>query len=391
MPKISPILGFSLGQIVDRTTGKRLMPSSRDTEGNIIPISGYGSTGKQLLNTLCNEMYEGLSQLTNDQGGYQETIDTLTQIYREVSTQTFYTLGGKKVSDFIPLVIGQGAFSQSLLTFKTGSTSNQFKQAIFRSGTNSSIPKGNTAIKGITQAIFNFAEGLDYSLFEMKQAALFGNFDVIAAKEKSRKAMYDQGLQQAAFVGMPEFGNEFMGLINQNLAAYDEYVPVDTGILLDTPISLMNEVDINNLVGTWILQYYKNTNYTTKPTDLVMPTSDYFGLDKYITPAFPLENSSRRTILEKAFKAQTGNANFMIHESIYNQADQANEFDTGLTKDRYVLYNKNSDSLKMLLPVPYTVTLANTVNGYNWENVAYGQISGVQATRPLELQYFDLP
>ena len=41
-----------------------------------------------------------------------------------------------------------------------------------------------------------------------------------------------------------------------------------------------------------------------------------------------------------------------------------------------------------ILQVDYTNTLANSLDNFNFQNVGYGQFSGVQAYRPLELLYF---
>ena len=336
--------------------------------------------GEELFNSI--EMRDKFQdELNNDYGGYQIPIDTLTQIAREISMQKFYDI---KVSDFLPVVVGQGAFSQSLLTYKVGSSGNQFKQNIFRSGQNSALPQANTQIQGSVLEIFNYAEGLTYNLFEMEQASRYGNFDLIEAKERARKQTYDQGFIQTAFYGIPEFGAGFYGLLNQPLGSMFDSVAPDT-TTLPTSISKMTATQINTLVGTWIYKYYSNTGFTTFPKKLIMPQSDFQGLFEYINPDFPLDKSTRFDVLMNAFKGQTGNANFKIIPTIYCSASQS--FGTH-TADVYVLLNDEVKSLKMLLPVPYTTTLPGSVDGFSWQNAAYGQMSGVQLVMPKETQYF---
>lgn len=378
MDKIVPRIGFQMGKVIDIASGKTLVNSVKDQNGNLLSMRKTSKYGEALDNAMKAE-------LTNDVGGYQVPIDTLTQIAREVTTQIFY--GSEiKVTDFVPVVIGQGAFSQSLLTFKTGSSGNQFKQNIFRSGQNSSMTQANTQIQAATLEILNFAQGQTYSLFEMKQAAMYGNFDVIAAKEEARKTVYDQGILQTAFVGIPEFGQ--YGLVNQPLGTLDDTVAPDT-TTIPKPIGTMDADEINTLVGKLIYQYYRNTGYTRKPSKFIIPTSDFFTLQEYINPEFPLADSQRINILLKAFKSQTGNDNFKIIDSIYCQPSQANLIGASLVHDRYILTVDDPKSLKMLLPVPYTVTLANTIDGFEWRNAAYGQFSTVQLLRGKETQYFD--
>lgn len=43
----------------------------------------------------------------------------------------------------------------------------------------------------------------------------------------------------------------------------------------------------------------------------------------------------------------------------------------------------------MDIPVDYTNTMQNTLNGFSFQNVGYGQYSGAVAYRPLETLYFD--
>jgi hypothetical protein len=60
-----------------------------------------------------------------------------------------------------------------------------------------------------------------------------------------------------------------------------------------------------------------------------------------------------------------------------------------LNKNRYTLLSYDEDSLRMDIPVDYTNTLQNTVNGFNFQSAAYGQFTGLKAYRPKEMLYFD--
>ena len=57
-------------------------------------------------------------------------------------------------------------------------------------------------------------------------------------------------------------------------------------------------------------------------------------------------------------------------------------------KNIYALYNKSEDALRMNIPVDYTNTMANSTNGFQFENTAYGQFTGVTVIRPKEMIYF---
>jgi hypothetical protein len=54
----------------------------------------------------------------------------------------------------------------------------------------------------------------------------------------------------------------------------------------------------------------------------------------------------------------------------------------------YTLLNYDEEALRMDIPVDYTNTLANSLDNFNFQNVAYGQFTGVVAYRPLEIFQF---
>lgn len=82
----------------------------------------------------------------------------------------------------------------------------------------------------------------------------------------------------------------------------------------------------------------------------------------------------------------TKNQNFKILPNAYG--DTAYNTDAGIAKQRYVLTNYEEESIRMDVPVDYTNTLANSIDNFNFQNVGYGQFTGVLAYRPAELLYF---
>ena len=87
--------------------------------------------------------------------------------------------------------------------------------------------------------------------------------------------------------------------------------------------------------------------------------------------------------MKEAFAEIVGH-NVEIKKLAYADAAQS-----GLGVQRYVLLHKDADTLALNIPVDYTATLANSINGYHWENAAYGQFTGVKVFRPKEVLYFD--
>ena len=61
----------------------------------------------------------------------------------------------------------------------------------------------------------------------------------------------------------------------------------------------------------------------------------------------------------------------------------------GANVNRYVLLNKNPDTLYAPIPVDFTMTQYGTLDNFNFYNTAYGQYAGTVVLRPKEVLYFD--
>ena len=73
MEKIVPRIGFQMGKVIDIASGRPLVDNVRGTDGNLLSIRKTSTYGAALDNAMKAE-------LTNDVGGYQVPIDTLTII-----------------------------------------------------------------------------------------------------------------------------------------------------------------------------------------------------------------------------------------------------------------------------------------------------------------------
>ena len=87
--------------------------------------------------------------------------------------------------------------------------------------------------------------------------------------------------------------------------------------------------------------------------------------------------------MEEAFKLITRNAAFKILPLAYGDAAYST-----LGVQKYALYNSEEESIRMDIPVDYTNTLANSIDNFSFQNVGYGQFTGVLAYRPAEMLYF---
>lgn len=303
--------------------------------------------------------------------GYEQIISTLTAVSGALTEQKFYTV---PFADYLPVVNGgPGAYSTEILNWRSAVTGEGFKSGIISHASNQArLPLVGAQFDAIKQPVTSWAKGVAYSLIELNQAARAQNmFSLIEARESARRREWSLGLQEVAFFG--EGASE--GLLTQSGASID--TTTITGRL-----NTISAADFNTFVAKIIGNYRAATNYTAMPTHMIIPEKDRLGLISFPDAAFPLR--SRLSILLEAFKEVTGNPNFQILSTAYNDKSMHPD-----AVNRYCLLNYDAKSLKMDIPVDYTQTMAGTVNGFTFENAAFGQFTGVALLRPRELQYFD--
>jgi hypothetical protein len=311
---------------------------------------------------------DGLRLMTNSLG-YQQLTTTLTAVGRKVSEQKYYSI---PFADYVPVVLGNGTYKRSILNWRTFLKGEGFKSGIIsNAGNQSRLDLVDAAYDGLTQNILNWAKATQYNVFELQEAMQAGTiFSLIEAREKARAMEWQLGLQEVAFKGI---GAE-KGLLNLSGVTSDNTNL--TGWIKD-----LSADNFNTFVGKVYGLYRYNTNYTAKPTHFIMPETDFNGLINYPSATYPLK--TKLDLLTEAFRTITGNASFKVLPCAY--CDKAN-FDT--TNNMYVMLNYAEDTLKLDIPLDLTTTAAGTLNGFNFENVGYGQFTGVIALRPLEIYYF---
>ena len=302
--------------------------------------------------------------------GYDVSITTMTTLLKKVSTQKFFEISP---SDFLPIVVGEGAFSQTLLGYRSFSLSDDFDSGIINLGAgNSRTAEASAGVDSISTKVFPWAKSIGWSVFELESAIRAGNWDLITSLEFARKKNWDLGIQYKAFLGSDKLG--IYGLLNQ-----PSIVPNTTAIT--KPIGSMSTAELKVIVGTLLNLYRARVNRTAWPTALVVPESDMIAMSSQASSDFPIKSVLQ--LLEEAFQQVTNNKSFKILGCAYGDAAY-----NPMGKQAYALLNYDETSLRMTIPVDYTATLANTLNGFNFQNIAYGQFTGVQLYRDLELMYF---
>lgn len=306
--------------------------------------------------------------------GFQYAIDTLSYIRSQIIKQKFYEIA---IADYLPVDVGEGAFSDEIVQnlqfmqaggFYDGDVTNQDQTG--------RLAQVNTGLDPIRMRTQIWAKATGWTIMEIERASRSNNWDVVSGKLESLKKNWDLGVQETAFLGHPD--GVMTGLLN------DSEVTINT-TLVATTLTAMTEAQFTTFVGGLIPAYFANSNDTAIPDTFIIPNDDFLGLSVPYSPSFP--NISKIDYMQKAFAATTGNPNFKILGLSYAQATR--NAGRGINENRYVLYKNNPETLKMAIPVDFTMLEADTTNRLNWQQAAYGQYSGVLINRKREVLYLD--
>lgn len=333
------------------------------------------SKGKPVLlnrreRALANAIQRQHHQVANALG-FEINITTLTTIMKAVTEQKFFKI---RPSEYMPLEVGNGAWSSQLLTYQSFILGDNFETGNLNTGTNNArLAQADAGVTGVTNPVINWAKGITWTLMELAQAAKAGNWDLVTAKERARKENWDLGIQKIAFLGS-DANPSVLGL-------YTQACTTDTTTLTQ-PISTLSVVDLKAFCAVVLDKYRANCNRTAWPELFILPESDYLGLAAPASADFPIK--STLAVLQETFAIMTGKANFRILPSAYG--DDAY---SGAGVQKYVLHSNDPRSGRMDVPVDYTNTLANSLDNFSFQNAGYGQYTGYLQYRPAELYYFE--
>lgn len=307
--------------------------------------------------------------------GYEIPITTLTTIMKKITEQKFFEI---PPADYIPVRVGEGAWSSNLTTYRSFDIADQFETGIINTGgQNGRMAQADTGVDALTINVYNWAKAIGWSIFDLELAAKSGNWDIVTSKEKARKRNWDLGVQRVAFLGARGLNTPAggcLGLLNQ------VGVTNNTSVITK-PISQMTTTELKAFCAVVIDAYRSNCQRTAWPTHFVIPESDYNGLASQASPDFPIKSTLQ--LLEEMFQIITRKKDFKILPLAYGDVAYS-----GFGYQIYALLNYDEESIRMDIPVNYTNTLANSLDNFSFQNTGYGQFTGVLAYRPLELLYF---
>lgn len=311
--------------------------------------------------------------------GYEIPITTLTTIMKKISEQKYFEI---PPAEYMPVKVGDAAWSEQLTTYRSFDMAGEFEQGIINTGgDNSRLASADAGVDALNIKVYLWAKSVGWNIGQLEFAAKSGNWDVVSAKEEARKKNWDLGIQRIAFLGargQNAAGGTTLGLLNQ------AGVTTNTSVITK-PISKMTTDELKAFTAVVIDTYRSNCNRTCWPTHFIIPESDYNGLASQASADFPIKSTLQ--LLEETFQIITRNKQFKILPCAYSDAAYHADVPVIATKQVYVLLNYDEKSVRMDVPLAYTNTLANSLDNFSFQNVGYGQFTGVLAYRPAELFY----
>jgi hypothetical protein len=330
----------------------------KNSKGEVITLNGLEKARADFNQKMANAM------------GLEVNVTTLTTIVKAVTDQKFFEV---RPSLYLPVVVGNGAYGTSLETFRSFDHSDDFESGIINDGKDSKLASADASVDSVNVKIKDWAKESSWNHFEVQRASKSGVWDAIEMKVRARKRNWDLGIQRVAFLGS-KTNTAIRGLLTQ------AGVTVNTD-LITKPISEMTGAELKSFCAKVLGVYRKNCSFTAMPNRFVMPETDFLGIAAPANENFHVK--STKQVLEETFRTMTGKEDFQILPLAY--ADKAV---SGQAYQQYALYNSEPESIRMDIPVDFNATVANSINGFSWQNVAFGQFTGAMAYRPAELMYF---
>lgn len=312
--------------------------------------------------------------------GYEVNVTTLTTIMKKISEQKFFEVAP---ADYLPIRVGEGTWSTQLTTYRSFDLAEAFETGIVNTGgQNARLATADAGVDALNVKVFPWAKSIGWSIFDLEFAAKSGNWDLVSAKERSRKKNWDLGIQRIMFLGangQNGSSGTCLGLLNQ------PGITVNTTVITK-PIKSMTPEELAVFCANVYEAYRSNCQRTAVPTHFIIPESDYNGLASQSSPTFPIK--SKLTILLETFRDITQKKDFKILPLSYADAAYHTEVSAIAGKQVYTMLNYDEESVRADIPLDYTNTLANSLDNFSFQNVGYGQFTGVLAYRPLEMLYF---
>jgi len=298
--------------------------------------------------------------------GFDQIITTLSAVETRVARQKNLQYS---VEDAIDVVTGVGAWKEQGVFFRSfangGDDLDSWRIDLAQQGATKA--QANASVDRQTYPYMFLAKMIAYTRVELEQAATSGIWSAIEEKSFARRREYDLRYAQLVFQGTTD--GVFPGL----LSLPGVYTEADT--IITMKLFKMSDAQFQVALQTLFPASYTNAQLTEKPNRFLIPELDRIGLSTTWS-AVGIGFSQSRTRLEQleiAFRNYTGDGESRVIGNNFANA----VLNGGV--DIYTMYRKDPFELKVENPVPFGIYPGVSVDGFNFQNTALSQTSGVVA------------
>ena len=307
--------------------------------------------------------------------GYDQIITTLSAVETRVARQKNLEFG---IEEAIDVVEGVGAWKEQGVYFKSfangGDTLDSWRIDQGQMGATKSQATASVAKE--TYPLMFLAKMCAYTRVEIEQAAASGIWNAIEEKSWARRREFDLRFAELVYKGTAD--GIYHGLLTI------PGVTTDTDTTITKRLSAMTDAEFDVAIKAMFSTSYGNSGFTAKPNRFLIPELDRIGLAATWSSygvGFA-QGITRLQRLEDAFRNYTGDADAKVIGT--NFANGA--LNSGV--ETYAMYRKDPFELKIEMPVPYGIYPGASVDGFNFQDTALAQVSGVVAKYPGQIVYF---
>ena len=307
--------------------------------------------------------------------GYDQIITTLSAVETRVARQKNIEFG---IEEAIDVVEGVGAWKEQGVYFKSfangGDTLDSWRIDQAQMGATKSQATASLAKE--TYPLMFLGKMIAYTRVELEQAAASGIWNAIEEKSWARRREFDLRFAELVYKGTSD------GIYHGLLTLPNVHTETDT--IITKRLSDMTDVEFDAALKAIFSMSYTTADYTAKPNRFLIPELDRIGLaatwSTYGTGF--AQGITRLQRLEEAFRNYTGDAGAKVIGTNFANAALNGGVET------YAMYRKDPFELKIEMPVPFGIYPGASVDGFNFQNTALAQVSGVVSKYEKQFVYF---
>lgn len=133
-----------------------------NSNGELIKLNSQEQYHADYMQKIVNERFANSL-------GYEVSMTSLTTIMKKISEQKFFEIAP---ADYLPVRVGEGAWSSNLLTYRSFELGGGFEEGIVNTGANNSrLASADAGVDSLTIQVFNWAKTVGWSIMDLEIAA----------------------------------------------------------------------------------------------------------------------------------------------------------------------------------------------------------------------------